>query len=81
MEIKVASKYFIGPFATQDHFDAISLDSSREQVHGRAGSHCGHVVRFQVVYYIGDGVQSFLHGERVLVVDGLEEVSHLFGSY
>jgi hypothetical protein len=72
---RITSKYLVAALAAQDHLDAHGLDLAAEEVHWRACSHGGHVVRFQMVYYVWNGVQTFLHGEYVFVVHGAQIVS------
>src|SRR6266404_5065965 len=52
----VTSKDFITSFTSQDHLDTHGLDLATEEIHWRACPHGGHIVGFQVVYYIRNGV-------------------------
>jgi hypothetical protein len=72
---RITSEYLVASLAAQDHLDTHGLDLAAEEVHWRACSHGRHVVRFQMVYYVWNGVQAFLHGEYVFVVHGAQIVS------
>lgn len=74
-KIRFTSKYLVASLATQDHLDAHSFDLATEEVHRRARSHGGHVIRFQMVYHFRDGVQAFLNREYVFVVHGTQILS------
>ena len=71
----ITSKYLVAALATQDHLDAHGLDLAAEEIHRRACSHGGHVIGFQMVYYVWDGVQAFLNGEYVFMVHSAQIVS------
>ena len=73
--IRFTSKYLVASLATQDHLDAHGFDLATEEVHRRARSHGGHVIRFQMVYHFRNGVQAFLNREYVFVVHGTQIVS------
>jgi hypothetical protein len=72
---KFTSEYLVASLAAQDHLDAHGFDLATEEVHRRARSHGGHVIRLQMVYYVWDGVEAFLNREDVFMVHGTQIVS------
>lgn len=66
----LTTKDLITTLSTENHLDSHSLDLSTQKVHRCGGPDGRHIVRLEVVDDIGDGVESLLNGEGVLVVDG-----------
>lgn len=81
MEVQVAAKYFIRAFARQHHFDAHRFDFTRHQVHRRGGADGGHIIGFDVVDNITNGIKAFLHGEVNFMVHGAEVVSYFLRGF
>eukprot|EP00955_Chlamydomonas_euryale_P036273 350389-Chlamydomonas_euryale.AAC.4 len=79
VEVEVATKDLVCAFARQNHLHPERLDLSRHEEHGRRCTNRRRVKRLNVVDHIGDGVDALLHGERELVVVGVEEGSNLAG--
>ena len=76
VEVQVAAEDLVGAFARQHHLDPQGADAARHQVHRRGGAHRGHVEGLQVMDHLGERVESFLHGELELVMDGADVVGH-----
>ena len=76
VEVQVAAEHLVGPFARQHHLDPQGADATGHQVHGRGRAHGGHVEGLQVMDDVRQRVESFLHREVELVVDGADVVGH-----
>ena len=74
MEIEVATEQLIGAFTGEHHLDAHGLDVASHQVHGGRGTNRRDVVGFQVIDHITQRIQTLLHREGDLMVDGLQMV-------
>lgn len=77
MEVEVAAEHFVRTFAGKHHFDAHGFNFPRHQVHRRRGANSGHIVGFDVIDNVADGIQPFLDGKVNFVVHGAEVVGHL----
>jgi hypothetical protein len=75
----ITSENFVASFATENHLDTHGFDFATQKVHGCTSSDSGNIVGFEMVYHFWYGIQTFLNGEGVLVVDRSEIVSSLPG--
>ena len=76
VEIEIAAEHFIGPFAREHHLDAHRLDDAGQQVHGRGGADCSHVVGLDVVDDIPDCIEPLLDGVVDFVVNRAQVVGY-----
>ena len=79
VEVEVATEQLVGAFAGEHHLDPHRLDVAGHQVHGRGGADGGDVIGLEVIDDIPQGIQTLLHGEVDLVVNGAEVIGHLAG--
>ncbi len=77
MEVEVAAEHFVRTFAGKHHFDAHGFNFPRHQVHRRRSANSGHIVGFDVIDNVADGIQPFLDGKVNFVVHSAEVVGHL----
>ena len=75
MEVEIAAENLVGPFAAQHHLDAHRLDDAGQQIHRRGGPDGGHVVGFDIVDDIAEGIQPFLNS----IIDFMVNRSDMFG--
>ena len=79
VEVEVAAEDFICTLTAEHHLYAHGLDDSSEEVHRCGGTDSGDIVGLYVVYYIADGVETFLYGIVDFMVDSADMVSHFLG--
>lgn len=79
-EDELTTKYFVTTLSRQDHLNAHSLDLPAEEVHRGTSSYSGDIISLKVVDDFRDGIETFLNGKVVFVVNGTEEVGRLSGS-
>ena len=79
IKMLLTAKDLVATLATEDHFHAHGLDLPAEKIHGRARTDGGDIERLKVVDDVGNRIETFLDGERILVVDGAQEMRRLSG--
>lgn len=77
VEVQVSAEDFVAAFAGEDHFHAHGLDFAGQQEHWGGGADGGHVVGFEVVDDVREGVETLLDCEGEGMVAGSEEIGHL----
>ncbi len=79
VEVEVATEQLVGTFAGEHHLDPHRLDVAGHQIHRGGGADGGDVIGLEVIDDVAQSIQTLLHGEVDLVVDGAEVISHLAG--
>ena len=76
VEVQITAEHLVCPFAAEHHFDAHAFDDTCQQVHGGGCAHCCHVVGFDEVDDIAEGIQSFLNGVVDFVMNRTDVLRH-----
>ena len=68
------AKDFVATLATEHHLDAHRFNLATQQIHGRTCTHGCHVVRLEMVNYVGDRVVALLQSERELEMGRVQKL-------
>src|SRR6266487_5458685 len=77
MEIEITTKDLITALTTQDHLDPHPFDLSAQQIHWGRRTDGGHIVGFQMVNNVRQGVETVFQSKSESIVLGAQELSNL----
>lgn len=71
--------YLVASFTAENHFDTHGLYFTTEEIHWSTSANCCNVIGLQMINDVWNGIEPFLHGEDVFVMNCTQKVGYLSG--